>query len=90
MLDDLDDLGGNEETKSKKSGGAAATQQSLLDKKKALFGLPSNNTPDVDQKSKKSGQSQKTTGYQDNDYYGRDAGEDLDDVITPQQYHRNP
>ena len=55
MLDDLDDLGGNEETKSKKSGGAAATQQSLLDKKKALFGLPSSATPDVDQKSKKSG-----------------------------------
>ena len=90
MLDDLEDLGGNEETKSKKSGGAAGTQQSLLDKKKALFGLPSSATPDVDQKSKKSGQSQKTTGYQDNDYYGRDAGEDLDDVITPHQYHRNP
>lgn len=88
MLDDLEDLGGNEETKSKKSGGAAATQQSLLDKKKALFGLPSSATPDVDQKSKKSGQSQK--GYQDNDYYGRDAGEDLDDVITPNHYHRNP
>lgn len=55
MLDDLDDLGGNEETKSKKSGGAAATQQSIQDKKKALFGLPSSATPDVDQKSKKSG-----------------------------------
>lgn len=38
VLDDLDDLGGNEDTKSKKSGGAAT--QSLLDKKKALFGLP--------------------------------------------------
>jgi hypothetical protein len=90
VLDDLDDLGGNEETKSKKSGGAAATQQSIQDKKKALFGLPSSATPDVDQKSKKSGQSQKTTGYQENDYYARDAGEDLDDVIAPHQYHRNP
>jgi hypothetical protein len=89
VLDDLDDLGGNEETKSKKSGGAAATQQSIQDKKKALFGLPSSATPDVDQKSKKSGQSQKTTGYQENDYYARDAGEDLDDVIAPHQYHRN-
>jgi hypothetical protein len=54
-----------------------------LDKKKALFGLPSSATPEADQKSKKSGQSNK--GYQDNDYYGRDAGEDLDDVM-PSHY----
>jgi hypothetical protein len=44
VLDDLEDLGGDD-VKSKKSGGAA---QSLLDKKKALFGLPSSATPEID------------------------------------------
>lgn len=70
--------------KSKKSGGAA---QSMMDKKKALFGLPQSATPEADLKSKKSGQSQKGLNN-DNDYYAHDAaGDDLEDVMPA--HHNN-